>query len=189
MKKLFNLMMLLTALTIGFTACEQEEQLPPPDDPKPEAAGDYCFDIYLLDDWYKLESNEALIVEKQEAKGWIHDAEETQHYSFSAAEGDQTKVLWFVNYIHTPSSGTPFVVGYMGVQHGGLDGNEAAQKELLDTYGFTKEQVLGAQLTNGAPAAVGYHPTRDIELLMYWMPTEQDPSVDIVYFQFADSNR
>ncbi len=183
MKKLFNVMMLFAALAIGFTSCKEEENNDDNNDNNnTEVKGDYCYDVYLLDDFSKLVTNESLIDTKQTAKGWIRNTEETASYVYDAAEGDTEKMIMTLVYVHTPSRGDAFVYGMTGYTAGTMTTEGAAQ--LLNLYGFTEDAQSGT-LEGGIPAVVALHPTRDIQLMIYWEPSEQNPDIEVVVYQFS----
>ncbi len=163
MKKLFSFGMLFVALAICFTSCKRE---------KSEIDESlYCHDIYLLDDFSKMVENKDLIIRAQEAKEWklmrdTTDSIGVAYLTFIPKEVENDKYFYYMHYLYKTLHDYCWVAGYAWLELGTM--NKDVAKQLLNTYGFTKDQVFGN--IEGAFVYQGLHPTRKIRMVLKWEP-------------------
>lgn len=168
MKKLFSLGMLLVALAICFNSCKKEES------EIDESL--YCHDIYLLDDFSKMAENKDLIIRAQEAKEWkfMRDTTDSMGFSyltFMPKEVENDKYFYYIHYLYKTSRNYCWVVGYAWHKLNTM--NKQIGKQILDKYGFTKDQVFGT-VEGDIPACQGLHPTRKIRMVLKWKPYNEE---------------
>lgn len=87
------------------------------------------------------------------------------YLKFTARAGDEKKDFAYVRYHYSGAS--KFILSEALYDVSTM--NDQKAKELLDKYGFTKNQKFGLTSENGGTGCIAEHSTRPITMYLTWM--------------------
>lgn len=178
MKKLFSLVMLVAALTVGFASCggnENDDPKPPTPEVKVDPAnyiGEY---IYAKTPFANLNANKAEIVKAMTDKVWEVDPESVDDYPFGFtlkdpnADAQKTFFLWVM--YNEKEIRADAAYKREGITDDVLQG-------VMQMYGASGIQdatdAAKAQMPDVEKAFIGKNTAKGLTLLMIKIPYQQD---------------